>query len=577
MDLLVRGGMLVDGTGSKPRRADVRVQGNRISEVGSDLKPSGEKIIDAGGAYVTPGFIDCHTHYDAPMFWMPSFDPLPGYGSTTTVMGNCGLSVAPMSTDPKHIQRMIDVFSYLEDIPKHAFENDVPWSWSSWEGYRNAMAKVPTAANVAGLMGHLNLRIFVMGDAAWERAATLKEIALMAAVLEEGLRHGALGLSTNFFDGDSAGTPVPSRLADEAEFAALFDVMARYPGSVLQFIADTVHVRANALKQIEMMCRLCGPRGVRMQYLLIPMEQEFADYREELMALQLRMRATGADLWALYLPQPLSVSMSFERSLIFRVHGANAWDEVINAPTPEAKIVLMKSADWRERVKGDLTHQTIPGSNLHQGESWYLNNSENGTGPINLTLADYAKQTGQHLWHALADWVIANGTGSTIALHTLQTDEKAVVDMVRYPFSVSGVNDAGAHGQLFCGAGETSSHMLTKYVRDKKLLSIEEMVYALTGKVAEHYSFAGRGVIAPGNFADMTVFALDEIETRQSIKVRDVPNGDGGKTWRYTRPAAPMRQTIVNGEPTFNGTAFTGNLPGVYLSPEKEARSRAAD
>jgi len=577
MDLLIRGGMIVDGTGAAPRRSDLRVKGSRIAEIGADLKSNGETVFDAGGAYVAPGFIDCHTHYDAPMFWQPRFDPLPGYGSTTVVMGNCGLSVSPMSEDPAQRQRMIDVFAYLEDIPMHAFENDVPWNWKNWESYRGAISATPMAANAAGLMGHINLRIYVMGDAAWSRKANAHEIKQMASVLEEGLRHGAMGLSTNFFDGDSTGAPVPSRLADEAEFAALFDVMSRYPGTILQFIADTVHVRADALKQIEWMSRLCGPRGVRMQYLLVPMEAEFADYRAEIMGLQNRMRAQGADLWALYLPQPLTVSLSFERSLIFRVHGAEAWDEVINAPTSEAKIALMRDPAWRARVLDDLKENHIPGSNIHKPETIKLNQSENGVGPINITLADYAKQLGVHHWHALADWVIANGTGSSVGLSSIPCDERAVVDILRYPFSVSGVNDAGAHGKLFCGAGETSSHMLSKYVRDKGLLSIEETVHALTGKVAEHYSFRNRGVLAPGNFADITVFALDEIEERPTRKVYDVPNGDGGATWRYTRDPAPMRLTLVNGEPTFDEGGYTDNLPGRYIAPEKQTQARAAD
>ncbi len=216
---LIRGGTVVDGTGAPSRRADVRVRGRIIAEVGPDLSPDGEQELDAAGALVIPGIIETHTHLDGAMWWDPSFDPLPSYGVTTTVFGNCGMSMAPL--DGPQRQEVVDLFCFLEDLPLVAFDEEVPWTWATWPEYRAALDSQPTAVNIAGYVGHISLRNYVMGDAAWERTASPAERTAMAQALDDALAAGALGLSTNGFDLDRTLRLVSSRHADDTEYTEL--------------------------------------------------------------------------------------------------------------------------------------------------------------------------------------------------------------------------------------------------------------------------------------------------------------------------------------------------------------------
>jgi N-acyl-D-amino-acid deacylase len=567
-NLLIRGGTVVDGTGAKALRADIRVKNGLISEVAPDLKPAGERVIDAGGCHVTPGFIDAHTHYDGPMWWNPNLDPLAGHGTTTAIMGLCGLSAAPMSKIQADRDDMIGIFSYIEDIPQKTFSNNVPWNeWATWSEYAGAMQKFPMPTNIGGLMGHINLRIYVMGASAWERAANASEIARMAAVMDDAMRAGCLGLSTNFFDSDRDGRPVPTLLADDAEFEALTDVMAKYRGSIIEFAINVFGERHLAVPQIERMAKFCKPRGIRMQFLYVPLEYSNAELREELMAAQRRLRAEGVDVWSTYVARPISVSISFEASILFKYQGAFAWDELVNAtPGRDAKMKKLADPAWRARARHEIDHELNSMGIMDKPQMLNLNQSENDAGPLGLTLAQYAEQTSQHHSDALADWLMKNGVESSVGIEPQKIDEAEMLRIMRDPYSVSNINDAGAHGQLRCGAAETT-YLLTKFVRDEGKLTIEETVHCLTGKIADHYSLKGRGVIAPGNVADIAVFDLNEIEFLPEKKVRDVPTGDGGMTWRYTLDPAPFRATIVSGVPVFeSGRGYTGETPGNLVS-----------
>src|SRR5436190_8952 len=197
-NLLVRGGMVVDGTGGPARKADVRVTDGVIAEIGPTLAPDGEAELDASGAFVAPGFIDSHTHYDPSLWWDPLLDPMPQHGVTTVVTGNCSLSLTPVRARDR--TGASDVFGFIEDIPLDAFATGIPWTWESYAEWRDALAAHGTAVNIAALVGHSNLRTYVMGDEAWERAATADERATIANVLRECLDAGALGLSTSFLD-----------------------------------------------------------------------------------------------------------------------------------------------------------------------------------------------------------------------------------------------------------------------------------------------------------------------------------------------------------------------------------------
>jgi N-acyl-D-amino-acid deacylase len=551
-DVLITGGTVVDGTGDPAYRADVRVRGGVIAEVAPDLAADGERVVDARGAYVTPGIIETHTHLDGAMWWDPSLDPLPAYGNTSLVFGNCGNSLAPLAGDQR--DEILDLLGFLEDIPVEALDQEPPWTWERWPEYMRAVATQHTAVNVGGYLGHLSLRTYVMGSAAWERAATDEERDRMAELLDEGLRHGALGLSINHFDKDRTLRLVPGYFADDAEYGALIDVLARHPGRTLQVITrfnDPHHALADA----ERFARLCGPRGVRAQWPGIPTTLAQRDETEPSLELHRRLQGEGIDFWPNVVFKPLEPFFGFERSIVFQ--RVPAWNAMVNGPAGE-KLATLADPSWRDRARADWdARERAATSRIDRPDELIFAISENGAGPLGISLADYATKTALHISDALADWIVRNGIGSSLVGSPGALDEDVVVDLLRQPSTLSNINDSGAHLQLFCGAGQ-NVYLYTHYVRDTGKLSIEEAVHVLTGRTAGFFGLGGRGVIAPGLAGDLAVFALDEIELGAETRAYDVPHG----TWRFTRPPAGFRATIVGGTPTWLDGASTGALPG---------------
>jgi N-acyl-D-amino-acid deacylase len=534
----------------------VRVRAGRIVEVGTGLTPDGEAVVDASGAYVIPGIIDTHTHVDGAMWWNPDLDPLPAYGNTSAVFGYCGNSIAPLAGPQR--DEIVDLLCFLEDLPLEAFEREVPWSWERWPEYTAALSSQPTAVHVAGYLGHLSLRTYVMGAAAWERAATADEIQRMCAVLDEGLRHGAIGLSVNHFDKDRQLRPVPGFFATDEEYAALIGVLARYPGRTFQVITrfnDDEHYLGDG----ERFARLCREGGVRGQWPGIPTDVLERHRVEPARALHRAANVEG-DYWPNVVFKPLEPFFGFERSIVFQ--RVPAWNEMVNGPA-EDKLRLLADPAWRDRARHEWDHRPhVATARVDRPHSLVFAMSETGAGPLGISLADYAAQNGWHVSDALAEWLLRNGIGSWLIGTPDELDEDAVVDALRDPRTLTNINDSGAHLQLFCGAGQ-NVYLFTHYVRDRGLLSIEEAVHLLTGRTATFLGLGDRGVIAPGRAGDLAVFALDEIELRQEVRVHDVPHG----SWRFTLPPAGFRATIGAGVPTWLDGASTGARPGGVLRP----------
>jgi N-acyl-D-amino-acid deacylase len=566
--ILIRGGTMVDGTGAPARPADVRIAGDIIVEIGTALaaKP-GERVVDASGCIVTPGFIEAHTHMDAVMWWQPSLDPLPGYGVTTAVIGACGFTAAPVSADPEVRLEMVNIFSFFEEVPAKPFVERVKWDWRTWGEYRRSMEKnAKSAANIAAYAGHIAIRLAVMGMEAWDRTATPDEIRQMCDLLEEAIEAGALGLSSNLMDHDSKDRPVPSLKADEAEWVALIDVLARYPGTQLQVVIDTFF-HFTAPDQMEFLGRLCRGKGVRVQLPgaggLLRMQEPIRDRMWEITA---RQKEEGLDFWPGYAHVPPTTALNFFHTSSFAQANEYVWHEVITAKTEEAKLALLHDPEFRARARDSWDNKAFKQSMVANPHMLLLLlDSDTGAGPLDLSLKDLAEQTGKHPSDALADWVLDNGIRSIVNRIPNPMVEDKTMDMLRDDRTVGNISDAGAHGQMLCGGGENIKLFNDFYKTGK--LTLEEAVHIQTGKLARHFNFDDRGVIAVGKRADIAVFNLDEVDTRPLKRVFDVPGENGENIWRFTRDAAPMRLTLVNGVPTFDDGRFTGAFPGEFVSP----------
>lgn len=544
-DLIVRGGTVVDGTGGPSTRADVRVRDGVIVEVAPGLTPDGEREVDARGAVVTPGLIDSHTHYDIEMFWDPSLDPLPVYGVTTIVMGNCGLGIAPVA--PEVRDDVVDLLCFIEELPSMLADSFVPWGWTTWGEYAGAAREVPTAVQGFAYTAHSALRAAVMGHDAWERAATPAEVTEMARALDDALRAGSLGMSSNWFDTDRQRRLVPSRLSDGPELDALLDVIARHRGATFQVIARAARDRRPALE------KACV-RGVK--------------------ALSLGDGVGGAKveegLTTWYLGggnEPFTPMLGFQGSIA--TAAIPPWHEMVNGPA-DAQLTTLADPEWRARARDAWDHP-LPEQNAFHRETLHLlmlTDSENGTGPTGVSLAELATARDQHPSDALADWVLANGIGSRYTKHNspavpmTEDDRRAqVVHDAANPQALMGGTDAGAHLTMFCGAG-SNLHLITHWSRDDGALSLEQAVHCLTQRSADFFGLDDRGVIAPHKRGDLAVFALDELETRSLERRYDLPEG----RYRLSRPPAGFRAVAVDGELTVSDGEATGALPARFGS-----------
>ena len=258
--LLIRGGTVIDGTGGPGFRSDVRVRDGRITEVGPDLVPDGESEIDATGAVVTPGFIDSHAHTDPQVFWDPSLDPEPLHGVTTMLVGNCSLSLFPVTEASRGA--VSDLFVYIEDVPRHLFDDSVPWSWSNYDGYRDTVNATGTGINLASLVGHSPLRLAVMGEGAW--TAWPRRGAVGDASCSGPPWTPVRGAFDLWFDVDKNGCPVPSRAADTDELDALLDVIAEAGRGLVEFIPDLLG--GDAVPTFRDLARRCGRRDIPLTW-----------------------------------------------------------------------------------------------------------------------------------------------------------------------------------------------------------------------------------------------------------------------------------------------------------------------
>jgi N-acyl-D-aspartate/D-glutamate deacylase len=317
---------------------------------------------------------------------------------------------------------------------------------------------------------------------------------------------------------------------------------------------------------IRKLAALCEGHNVRVQWAGGVPNLKFQEATvPEAKAMHAAFKAAGKDYWAGYAHVPITSVINIRASLIFAQSDEFVWHEVVEADSDDKKLVLLKDPDWRARARGSWDHKALKHSPFGNSEKLILLDSENGTGPVNIKVADMARERGVHPSDALADWFIANGLDSTIHMTPFDMIDDVVLELLHDPKSVGNISDAPAHGQMFCGGGYNMV-LFDDWVK-KGRLTVEHAVHVMTGKLADFFNLTDRGTIAVGKRADIAVFNLDEVAMRDIEKVRDVPNGDGGMTWRWTRAAAPMRLTLVNGVPTFEGGRFTGRFPGELVSP----------
>lgn len=554
-DLLIRGGQVVDGTGAPAVEADVRVRGGRIAEVAPGLVPDGERTVDAGGAYVTPGFIDTHAHTDPQVFWDPALDPEPLHGVTTMLVGNCSLSLFPVTERTR--DEIADLFSYIEDVPRHLFDDAVPWTWTDYAGYRDTVNATGTGINLAALVGHSPMRLMVMGEDAWTRAATADETAAMAGLLDDAMAAGAWGLSTSHLDVDSQGRPVPSRFATGEEYDALLDVLARHGRGMVEIVPDLLGPDAESA--MEDLARRCGARGLPLTWTGFVYADSNPAGTKRWLDLVTRMREeAGARMYPQLSPRTVDFRLNWDSSMMF-MSMPEGWHKVIAARGAD-KAALLGDPAWRDaaRAEWDRTERAMfPHTRLHTVRFVEVVGTENEQW-LGRTLAELVEAAGGHPSDVFADFVLANDCRpGIVATGVSNSDVEGVASTLADERVLVSSSDAGAHVNMLCASGDTTL-FLTRHVRERGDFTLEQAVYELTGRQAEVFGFAGRGTVAPGAVADLCVFALDELHYEADGFVDDLPGGGA----RLRRPEGGYRATVVGGVPVQLGGELTGALPG---------------
>ena len=554
LDLLLRGGSVITGTGAPARRADVGVRDGRVVMVGTTDEPA-SRVTDVTGLVVAPGFIDVHTHYDAQMLWDPAASPSSLHGVTTVIGGNCGFSIAPLGEgDAEYIMQMM---ARVEGMPIEALKSGPAWDWHSFGEWLDRLDG-RVAVNAGFLAGHSTLRRVVMGDAAVGSTATDGQVETMVRLLHESLAAGALGLSSSLGEAhsDGDGRPVPSRAADRAEFLALAGSLRDHAGTSLEFIPAVGEI---PLGRMELMAEMSLAANRPLNWNLLGSMSPTEIYEQQLAACDLAT-ARGAHVVALALPDVMRLRAS---RILDDMPG---WKEVAAMSDSERRSAVRDPA-VRERLRQGAA--TARDSGLGAVSRFDL--VEVAEAPdaslVGRTVAAIAEDRGMDGIDVLIDLVLPDRLPLTLVLPTLvpslgNSDEGWVAraQVWRDPRVVLGGSDAGAHLDIMCHANYPTV-VLGEAVRERGLLTLEEAVRLMTDVPARLYGLRERGRVEEGWQADLVVFDPDRIASDPAATRWDLPGGG----YRLYAEAVGVAQVLVGGVAVVVEGALTGDAPGTVL------------
>jgi N-acyl-D-aspartate/D-glutamate deacylase len=567
LDLLLRGGTVVDGTGSPGRVADVAIQGDRVASIGPTDEPAA-RTVDVTGLVVAPGFVDIHTHYDAQLFWDPTASPSPLHGVTTVVGGNCGFSLAPAG--PEHSQFLMRMMARVEGMPLLALENGLAWDWSSYRSWFDRLDG-RIAVNAGFLCGHSALRRATMGEDASGGTATAGQLDAMVSLLHDALAAGALGFSTSTApthnDGD--GNPVPSRAASREELLALAAAVNQHAGTSLQLILAGC-LNGFTPEEVELMTDMSLAAGRPLNWNVLSVSADNPAQHEHQLAASDAAAARGGRILALTLPHGSRVRLSFHTGFV--LEGLPGWRPTLTLPIAERMAALSDPA-VRERLAAGA--QSEEAGILRGLANWANLEIVETFDPAN---ADYeaqkvgkiADERGQDPFDALLDIVIADGLRTVLSPSgrpSSAADWAVRTDVWTDPRTVIGGSDAGAHLDMMCGAIYSTG--LLAGIRQHGLLSVEEAVHQLSDVPARLYGITERGRIAPGWFADLVLFDPASVAPLAERTRDDLPGGAS----RVYAEATGVHQVYVNGELTVDNGSFTGDTTGSLLRSGRDTQT----
>jgi N-acyl-D-amino-acid deacylase len=567
-DILIKGGRIYDGSGLPSFLGDVAVKEGRIVDTGR-INASADRVIDADGLAVAPGFIDFHTHLDAQLLWDPLATSSCFHGVTTVIPGNCALALAPCK-EQDH-DTILKSFERVEAISLPALRAGVQWDWTTFPQYLDRL-RGNLGVNVAALMGHCALRQFVMGAAATERAATPAEIAQMKEILKAGVRAGAIGFSTNqnpvhmFADG----TPIPSRLATDEEIIELACALGEINQGAVQISRGSLGVSVPMRETVQLFEEIAGKSGRPVIWQSIAQRWDRPNEWRDLLNLAEQSLAKGIQSYPLCNARLFNNRLTLKNAQVF--DDLPTWKTLLFLPL-EARIQAFRDPETRRKLRYEAVEET---KSSRFSRRWDLVYMIKAATPANQHLekksvAEIAKIRGQDVIDAFLDLSLEEGLDTEFQTSSTNGDEQAVAEIIRSPFTLVGQSDAGAHLIYDAGFGY-ATRLLGYWIRERNVMTLEEGVRKLTFMVASIFGLHDRGLVRRGMAADLVVFDPATIRECEPEMVQDLPANEK----RLIQKALGIETTIVNGEVLVEKENHTGALPGRVLGTGNGAAMQAA-
>ena len=585
-DLVIRGGKLFDGTGATPRDADIAIKAGRIAQVG-EVSGEAAREIDATGKIVTPGFVDIHTHYDGQASWDDELRPSIDHGVTTAVMGNCGVGFAPVR-EADH-DKLIKLMEGVEDIPGTALHEGLTWDWESFPDYLDSLDKMPRTIDIAAMMPHDPLRVYVMGDrAVFSEPASNDDIREMRRLTREALEAGAIGFATGRSDVHKTadGDWTPSSEATRDELTGIARAFEGLDHGVVQAVSDFNLERGEADFDEEWSIVADYAKASGRPFSFSLMQRDFApDQWLKLISLSEKLKTEGVDARMQVAPRAIGVFLGFNCTF-HPFMGYPTYKTIADLPLAE-RVTKMKDPAFKAQVLAEKTDKLSgPGSSIPPladllmeyiemvAEKFFqIGNPPDYEQPAENSLAARARNEGKPLMEVIYDTLLERDGKELIYLPLYNYTElnyDNVLKMMEHPQALYGLSDGGAHVGTVCDAS-MPTYMITHWTRDRsrgRKLDLPTVIRMLTGAQADYLGMSDRGYLREGLKADINIIDLDRLQMEPPHMEQDLPAGGQ----RLLQGARGYTATIVAGDVVMEEGQLTGAKPGrLYRAGQQAA------
>ncbi len=552
-DILIKNGTLIDGTGSPARRGNLAIKAGRITGVG-DVDGLAKRVIDADGAVVAPGFIDPHTHYDAQICWDGAVTPSSWHGVTSVVMGNCGVGIAPCRPDAREIA-MRDLVN-VEAIPYGVLEEGITWDWETFPEYMAAAQDRAPSLNLAFLAPLTPFRHYVMGGESLERGATPEETKRITALLGEAMDVGAFGFSSTILNQHLGfeGRPLACRNASRDELKAYAGVLKERGKGAIE-VALTRQIGVLEDEQCELLDFLLDHSGRPVTFIALFDRDDIPEAVRDTLRRAAPMIKKGAR------PQtsPLPLTREINMRSPFSFAAFPSWKRVFQDTSKDAQLAVYRDQAFRDQFREELKNPLAFGNweriTLHEVRSQDLKSLEGSS------VAEIARAQGQDGVDAFLDTAIADDLACEFTMASFNTRVDRMAELLNDPSILIGLGDGGAHVDMLCDSGYPT-YLLGTWVRERKVLSLEQAVRRLTSDPAELFGISDRGWLRTGLAADVAVFDPDTVgSSNRGERRHDLPGG--GK--RMVMPSRGVAYTLVNGEVVYDHGQIVADGAGRVL------------